>query len=126
MMESAPKSVKDVNSSKCKSAWLDAMEKEVGGLERNNTWTVIDSPPFGEKPVDSKWVFQWKTDEHGYVMKAKPRLVSRGDRQQLGDIPTFSPTPPTTTIREAAAVACAEGKTRFFISTLSKLSFSRN
>ncbi|CAM9775868.1 unnamed protein product [Sphacelaria rigidula] len=45
------------------------MEKEVDGLERNNTRTVIDSPPFGEKGVDSKWVFQWKTDEHGYVMK---------------------------------------------------------
>ncbi|CAM9884847.1 unnamed protein product [Sphacelaria rigidula] len=102
------------------------MKKEVEGLERNNTWTVIDSPPFGEKAVDSKWVFQWKTDQHGYVMKkAKARLVFRGDRQEIGYIPTFSATPSTSTNRVAAAVVCAEGKT-IFISTLSKLSFSRN
>ena len=46
-------------------------------------------------------------------MKAKARLVFRGDRQEIGDIPTFSPTPPSTTNRIAAAVACAEGKTIF-------------
>ncbi|CAN0066305.1 unnamed protein product [Sphacelaria rigidula] len=88
------------------------MKKEVEGLEGNNTWTVLDSP-FGEKAVDSKWVFQWKTDEHGCVMKANARLGFRGDRQEIGDILTFSPTPPTATNRVAAAVACAEGRTIF-------------
>ncbi|CAM9182555.1 unnamed protein product [Sphacelaria rigidula] len=57
-MESAPKSVKGVYSSKYNSMWLDAMKKEGEGLGRNNTWTVIYSPPFGEKAVDSKWGFQ--------------------------------------------------------------------
>ena len=112
-IESAPKSVKDVPKSKYRRVWLDAMNKEVEGLERNNTWTAVDAPPSGEKAVDSKWVFQWKIDEHGYVLKAKARLVFRGDRQEIGDIPTFAPTPPTTTNRVAAAVACAEGKTIF-------------
>ncbi|CAM9200934.1 unnamed protein product [Sphacelaria rigidula] len=46
-------------------------------------------------------------------MKAKARLVFRGDRQEIGGIPTISPTPPTTTNRVDAAVACAEGKTIF-------------
>ena len=54
-----------------KNVWSDAMSKEVEGLERNNTWTVVDAPPVGKKAIDSKWVFQWKTDEHGYVIKAK-------------------------------------------------------
>ncbi|CAM9800095.1 unnamed protein product [Sphacelaria rigidula] len=59
------------------------------------------------------WSFQWKTNEHSYVMKAKARLVFRGDRDEIGDISTFSPTPSSTTNRVAAAVACAEGITIF-------------
>ena len=99
------------------------MSKEVEGLERNNTWTVVDARPVGEKATDSKWAFQWKTDEHGYVIKAKARLVFRGDKQEIDNIQTFSPTPPNTTNRVAAAVACAEGKT-IFISMLSRILYS--
>ena len=71
------------------------------------------APPVGEKSIDSKWAFQWKTDEHGYVIKAKARLVFRGDKQEIDNIQTFSPTPPNTTNRVAAGVACAEGKKNF-------------
>ncbi|CAN0004740.1 unnamed protein product [Sphacelaria rigidula] len=46
-------------------------------------------------------------------MKAKARLVFRGDRQEICDTPTFSQTPLTTTNQVAAAVACAEGNTIF-------------
>ncbi|CAN0092829.1 unnamed protein product [Sphacelaria rigidula] len=74
---------------------------------------VMNSPPVGEKAIDSKWVFRWKTDEHGYVIKANARLFFRGDRQEIGNISTFSLTPSSTTNRVAAAVACAEGKTIF-------------
>ncbi|CAM9112214.1 unnamed protein product, partial [Sphacelaria rigidula] len=60
------------------------MNIQVEGLERKNTWVVVDSPPAGDKVIDSKRVFQWKTDEHGYVIKAKARLFFRGDRQEMG------------------------------------------
>lgn len=51
----------------------------MAGLEHDNTWTVV---------VDSKWVFEWKSDEHGYMIKAKARLMSRGYSQEIGDIST--------------------------------------
>ena len=103
----------DVNKSHLKNIWLDAMSKEVEGLERNNISTVVDAPQVGEKAVDSKWVFQWKTSEHGYVMKAKARLAFRGHKQEIDNIQTFSPTPPNTTNRVTAAIACAERKMIF-------------
>ena len=58
--EEVPKPVQGVYKSQFKSVWLDTISKEVEGLKRNNTWTVVDAPPVGEKAIDSKWVFQWK------------------------------------------------------------------
>lgn len=47
------------------------------GLERNSSWAVVDSQPKGEEAVNSKWAFQWETDEHGYLMKVKTHVVLR-------------------------------------------------
>ncbi|CAM9343391.1 unnamed protein product [Sphacelaria rigidula] len=114
-MEVAPKTVKDVYNSQFKRVWINAVNREVEGLERKNTWTVIDSPPGGEKAIDSKWTRRWKTDEHGCVRKGKARLVPRGDRQEISDISMFRPTPSSTTSGVAAADACTDGNTIFHL-----------
>ncbi|CAM9968957.1 unnamed protein product [Sphacelaria rigidula] len=53
-IEAGPKTGQDVYNSLLKNVWLDAMNKEIEGLERNNTWIVVDTLPVGEKAVDSK------------------------------------------------------------------------
>ena len=34
--------------------------------------------------ITAKWVFTWKSNEHGYVVRAKARLVERGFKQREG------------------------------------------
>ena len=34
--------------------------------------------------IDAKWVNAWKVDEHGWVVKAKSRLVARDFKQREG------------------------------------------
>ena len=49
-----------------------------------------------------------KTDEHGWVVKAKSRLVARGFKQREGiDFSeTFAPTVSTSCVRLLSAIAC--------------------
>ena len=58
--------------------------------------------------VSAKWMFTWKADEHGKIVKAKARLVARGFSQRPGvdcnEI--FAPTPAAACIRMMAAIAC--------------------
>ena len=58
--------------------------------------------------ISAKWVYTWKSDENGKVVKAKARLVARGFSQRPGvDYhETFAPTPSTPCIRLMAAIAC--------------------
>ena len=58
--------------------------------------------------IDAKWVYTWKVDEHGWVVKAKSRLVARGFKQREGvDFSeTFAPTVSSSWVRLMSAIAC--------------------
>ena len=58
--------------------------------------------------IDAKWVYTWKVDEHGWVVKAKSRLVARGFKQREGvDFgETFAPTVSSSCVRLLSAIAC--------------------
>ena len=58
--------------------------------------------------IDAKWVYTWKVDEEGSVVKAKSRLVARGFKQREGiDFgETFSPTVSSSYVRLLSAIAC--------------------
>ena len=58
--------------------------------------------------IDAKWVYTWKVDEHGWVVKAKSRLVARGFKQREGvDFSeTFAPTVSSSCVRLLSAIAC--------------------
>ena len=53
-------------------------------------------------------MYTWKTDEHGWVVKAKSRLVARGFKQREGiDFSeTFAPTVSSSCVRLLSAIAC--------------------
>jgi len=38
--------------------------------------------PFGEKIIPLAWVFTYKIDPDGYLIKHKARIVARGDLQE--------------------------------------------
>ena len=58
--------------------------------------------------IDAKWVYTWKVDEQGWVVKAKSRLVARGFKQHEGiDFgETFAPTMSSSCVRLLSAIAC--------------------
>ena len=58
--------------------------------------------------IDAKWVYTWKVDEQGWVVKPKSRLVARSFKQREGiDFgKTFSPTVSSSCVRLLSAVAC--------------------
>ena len=53
------------------------------------------------------WVYSWKSDEFGIVVRAKARLVARGfgQREGIDFFDTFSPCPSVMSIRLLAAIA---------------------
>ena len=58
--------------------------------------------------IDAKWVYTWKVDEHGWVVKAKSRLVARGFKQREGvDFgETYAPTVSSSCVCLLSAIAC--------------------
>ena len=61
--------------------------------------------------VSANWVYSWKVNELGHVVRAKARLVTRGFAQQEGIdfFETFLPCPPVASIRLLATIACEFG-----------------
>ena len=57
---------------------------------------------------DAKWVYTWKVDEQGWVVKAKSRLVTRGFKQCEGNDfgEKFAPTMSSLCVRLLSAIAC--------------------
>lgn len=58
-------------------AWDDAIEEEIGNLERPKTWVDVELPP-GRTCIGSKWVFKIKKDEKGHIASYKARPVAQG------------------------------------------------
>ncbi|CAM9719810.1 unnamed protein product, partial [Discosporangium mesarthrocarpum] len=58
--------------------------------------------------IGAKWVFKWKTNEIGIVVRAKTRLVAKGfhQRESIDYLETFAPTPSPAAVRFLAAMAC--------------------
>jgi hypothetical protein len=60
--------------------WRMAMMEELRAIEENNTWELIELPS-GRHAIGLKWVFKVNKNEHGDVVRHKPRLVVKGYAQ---------------------------------------------
>ena len=59
--------------------------------------------------IDAKWMYTWKADEHGWVVKAESWLVARGLNQREGvdfSEEPFAPTLSSYCVRLLSAIAC--------------------
>ncbi|GKU89317.1 hypothetical protein SLEP1_g3470 [Rubroshorea leprosula] len=86
--------------------WQKAMAKEIGSIERNQTWELIDLLE-GHKIIGVKWIYKTKLKENGMIDKFKARLVARGYKQEFGiDYQeVFAPVARMDTIRLVIALA---------------------
>ncbi|CAM9678715.1 unnamed protein product [Discosporangium mesarthrocarpum] len=82
---------------------------ELNGLLEAGAFSFAPLPP-GRKAIGAKWVFKWKTNEEGIVVRypstlfslSKARLLAKGFRQREA----FAPTPFPAAVRLLAAMAC--------------------
>ncbi|KAG3146505.1 hypothetical protein PI124_g10104 [Phytophthora idaei] len=77
--------------------WWKGMEREVTTMEKKYVLELVpeEEMPAGKKALQTMWGFQIKTDNDGNVIRFRPRLCARGDKQEPGIdflvMETFSP-----------------------------------
>lgn len=76
-------------------------------MKELNVYTVVDHVPKNANIITPKWVFKYKLDANGNIVKRKARLVARGFTQIYGiDFTvTFSPTLRQDSLRLVTAIA---------------------
>jgi hypothetical protein len=57
-----------------------AAQAEIDQLRENDTWTEVQAPQ-DHQVLPLRWVFTYKTDPEGYLVRYKARLCVRGDLQ---------------------------------------------
>ncbi|KAE9090712.1 Copia protein [Phytophthora fragariae] len=102
-----PGSYREAMSSPEAKQWKEAVRREIRAHIRNHTWDTVRHP-HGVKVIGCKWVFAYKFDEHGNIVRYKARLVALGCLQTRGVdyYYTYSPVASTNTIRVFLSVCC--------------------
>lgn len=77
-----PQGWKDAMSQWDAPQWLDAAKDEFNSLIENKTWTMVDRPT--QRVLKGKWVFKYKRNALGKVVRYKARYVVKGYEQQYG------------------------------------------
>ncbi|KAG2993587.1 hypothetical protein PC120_g22221 [Phytophthora cactorum] len=92
-----PRSVSQaINSPQRAESWK-GMEKEITTMLDNDVLELVPESemPEGTKALQTMWRFQAKTDDFGNVLRYRPRLCVRGDKEKPGVdfnvVDTFSP-----------------------------------
>jgi Reverse transcriptase (RNA-dependent DNA polymerase)/GAG-pre-integrase domain len=71
-----------------------------------NSWTKIDRlDAQGEQVLDCMWIYVYKFDKHGRLLKCKARLVVRGDQQAKAELDTYAATLAARSFRTFMAIA---------------------
>lgn len=85
-----------------------------------------DGMPGGLNIITAKWVFSWKTDANGPIIKAMARLIARGFGQRfaVNYVETFADIPAMTSIKLVMTVA-VQGGLPFITLTLPRLLHER-
>ena len=66
-----------------KKEWMDAMDKEMNALHKNDTWDLCQLPP-NEQAIGCKWIYKLKFNKEGHIDRHKARLVTKGFAQEYG------------------------------------------
>nr|GEV25033.1 reverse transcriptase, RNA-dependent DNA polymerase [Tanacetum cinerariifolium] len=80
-VEDAPKTYKEVITSKNSSFWMVAIDDKIDSLISNNTWELSDLSS-GSKTIGCRLVFRIKYHTYGSIQTFKARLVIQGFSQR--------------------------------------------
>jgi hypothetical protein len=88
-----PENYRQLERHPLRKAFEEAQRQYLQEHSRKGSWQVVERRQAKEHQIlSSMWVFIYKTDKHGFLVKCKARLVVCGNQQKLGDLPTRATT----------------------------------
>lgn len=101
-----PESQKDLRNHPFKEQFIQAQKDHLTSHDKMESFQQVPwSKAKGYKVLGCMWVFLYKTDRHGFLMKCKARLVVCGNQQQKTDMPTRATTLASMAFRALMAIA---------------------
>jgi Reverse transcriptase (RNA-dependent DNA polymerase) len=102
-----PETYRELEKHPLKEAFKEAQKQHLQEHSRKGSRQVIDRKlATGHQDLSSMWVFTYKTDKHGFLVKCRARIVVCGNQQKrLGDLPTRATTLASNTLRTLMAIA---------------------
>lgn len=101
-----PKTWRDIDKHPLKELFRATAELEHNALVACKTFKKVQKPT-GRQIIPLMWVFTYKFDQEGYLIKAKARICVRGDLQQMTREDTTATTLAACTFRTLMAIAAA-------------------
>lgn len=99
-----PESMAQAMRHPLKEGWMDAATLEINSLSQLKTFEKVEIPE-GKQVIPVKWVFNYKFDSDGNLIKLKARLCVRGDLQIQGRDDTYAATLAAKTFRACMSIA---------------------
>jgi hypothetical protein len=103
-LPTTPRNWKDMLAHPHAKEFRAAAQKEHDDLLRKNVFEYVNSGYSEQKPLPLMWVFTYKFDPDGFLIKHKARLCARGDLQETTD-ETYAATLAAQTFRFMMAIA---------------------
>ena len=106
-VEEPPLRVRDAKYKNLRGVWEDAMRAEFKGLVGLNAFQFVDVVPDGVNVLSARWVFAWKVDKYGNIVKPNARLVATGFSQihTVDFLETYASIPATSSVKLLVAIA---------------------
>ena len=101
----APRGWKDLQRHPKKREFLQACQQEWETLSKMQILEVIERSQATLKPLPLTWVFTYKFDKQGFLLKFKARICVRGDLQPLSEKETYAATLAGRSFRMLMALA---------------------
>lgn len=105
-MPPEPRSYQQLKRHQYSKEFWDAMHKEVHQLNQKGTYRVIRRTESKTRPLPLLWVYKYKFDNDGYLVKFKARLCVRGDLQ-VNTNDNYAATVAARTFRALMAITAA-------------------
>ena len=108
-----PKDWQEMKRHCFREEFTKAAHTEQQGLANRGTYSISDTPnaswltQHGKRIIPLKWVFTYKLDEDGYLIKFKARICARGDLQAVTSEETRAATLATRIFRTMMALVAA-------------------
>lgn len=101
-----PANWKEMQKHPYREAFTEAASHEITTLDKMGTFHTV-ARPLNAQILPLKWVFTYKFDSDGYLIKAKARLCVRGDLQAISAEEKRAATLAARTARAVFALVCA-------------------